>query len=191
MFGVNFTSIVIALIISFNIARPQTKRLNVVADLKSQARGSVIVCWAYFIFWILAYITYIRNPESETPDFYCYFIIFLGWYGVLVLFVAYGLLSKRFRNGLRGEKAVMAKYTIQEDSTSINTVNTNINIRPESTTSISSVTETDSKEVVDEEHSIEENTEEPKEKILEEEEAVTLEETQDEPEEVSGENSEN
>lgn len=188
MFGVNFTSIVIALIISFNIARPQTKRLNVVADLKSQARGSVIVCWAYFIFWILAYITYIRNPESETPDFYCYFIIFLGWYGVLVLFVAYGLLSKRFRNGLRGEKAVMAKYTIQEDSTSINTVNTNINIRPESTTSISSVTETDSKEIVDEEHSIEENTEEPKEKILEEEEAVTLEETQDEPEEVSGEN---
>ena len=82
----------------------------------------------------------------------------------------------------------MAKYTIQEDSTSINTVNTNINIRPESTTSISSVTETDSKEVVDEEHSIEENTEQPKEKILEEEEAVTLEETQDEPEEVSGEN---
>ena len=188
MFGVNFTSIVIALIISFNIARPQPKRLNVVADLKSQARGSVIVCWAYFIFWILAYITYIRNPESETPDFYCYFIIFLGWYGVLVLFVAYGLLSKRFRNGLRGEKAVMAKYTIQEDSTSINTVNTNINIRPESTTSISSVTETDSKEIVDEEHSIEENTEEPKEKILEEEEAVTLEETQDEPKEVSDEN---
>ena len=84
----------------------------------------------------------------------------------------------------------MAKYTIQEDSTSINTVNTNINIRPESTTSISSVTETDSKEVVDEEHSIEENTEQPEEKILEEE-AVTLEETQDEPEEVSGENSEN
>ena len=188
MFGINFTSIVIALIISFNIARPQTKRKNVVADLKSQARGSVIVCWAYFIFWILAYIVYIRNPESETPDFYCYFIIFLGWYGVLVLFVAYGLLSKRFRNGLRGEKAVMAKYTIQEDNTSINTVNTNINIRPGSTTSVSSVTETDSKEVVadDEEHSIEADDTAEQPKILEENEA-TLEETQndvDEPEEI-------
>ena len=149
MFGINFTAIVIALIISFNIARPQTKRKNVVADLKSQARGSVIVCFAYFIFWILAYITYIRNPESETPDFYCYFIIFLGWYGVLVLFVAYGLLSKRFRNGLRGEKAVMAKYTIQEDSTSINTdVNSSTtDIRPQ--TSVTSVTETDSKEVIE------------------------------------------
>ena len=140
MFGINFINVVIALIISFNIARPQTKRKNVVEDLKSQARGSVYVCFAYFIFWILAYITYIRNPESESLDFYCYFIVILGWYGIFVLFIGYGLLSKRFRNGLRGEKAIMAKYTVHEDTTSINTVTT----RP---TSISEVSETKSESI--------------------------------------------
>ena len=161
MFGINFINVVIALIILFNIARPQTKRKNVVEDLKSQARGSVYVCFAYFIFWILAYITYIRNPESESPDFYCYFIIILGWYGTFVLFIGYGLVSKRFRNGLRGEKAIMAKYTVQEDTTSINTVTT----RP---TSISEVSETKSESIEESQENAEIPTDENQTEILNE-----------------------
>ena len=94
--------------------RPQTKRKNVVADLISQARGSAITCFAMAFFWIFGFITYVRNPESDTPEMYCIFIIILGFFGV-VIFATYGLMSKRFRNGLRAPKA---KYIVQEDTIS-------------------------------------------------------------------------
>lgn len=114
MFGLAFIASVFALIILFNIARPQTKRKNVVADLISQARGSAITCFAMAFFWIFGFITYVRNPESDTPEMYCIFIIVLGFFGV-VIFATYGLMSKRFRNGLRAPKA---KYIVQEDTIS-------------------------------------------------------------------------
>ena len=58
-------------------------------------------------------MTYMRNPESDLPNFYCEFIMVLGFFGLLVIFVGYGLMSKRFRHGLRGKNAAMAaKYKV-------------------------------------------------------------------------------
>jgi hypothetical protein len=56
-----------AIIILFNMAKPQTKRKNVIADLTTQAKGTVLICFVKLFFWILAYFTYIRNPDSDTP----------------------------------------------------------------------------------------------------------------------------
>merc|ERR1719189_1524511 len=56
-----------------------------------------------------------RNPESDMPNLYCPFVVFLGFFGILI-FIGYGLMSKRFRQGCRGEKAAMAaKYKVKED----------------------------------------------------------------------------
>ena len=66
-----------------------------------------------FLLWLFAYMTYMRNPESDLPNFYCEFIMVLGFFGLLVIFVGYGLMSKRFRHGLRGKNAAMsAKYKV-------------------------------------------------------------------------------
>jgi hypothetical protein len=115
---VTLIGVILALILAFNIAKPQTKRMNVVADLKSQAKGSILVCFAFCFFWIFGYFTYMRNAESETPDFYCYFIVALAWFGAIFIFIGYAIMSTRFRKGIRGEKAVRAKYAIQEDAAS-------------------------------------------------------------------------
>ena len=61
-------------------------------------------------------MTYMRNPESDLPNFYCEFVMVLGFFGILVIFVGYGLMSKRFRHGLRGKKSAMAaKYKVVKD----------------------------------------------------------------------------
>ena len=39
MFGLTITGVVFAFIILFNLKRPQTKRLNIIADLVSQVGG--------------------------------------------------------------------------------------------------------------------------------------------------------
>jgi len=114
MDGLGLIAIIFGIIICFNIARPQTKRKNVVADLVSQARGSALACFAFPFFWFFAALTYLRNPESDTPDMYCYFLIVIGFFGVII-FIVYGLLSKRFRQGMRGPKS---RYAIQEDAPS-------------------------------------------------------------------------
>ena len=78
-----------------------------------QARGTIYVSIFNFLLWLFAYLTYMRNPESDLPNFYCEFIMVLGFFGLLVIFVGYGLMSKRFRNGLRGKNAAMAaKYKV-------------------------------------------------------------------------------
>ena len=57
-----------------------------------------------------------RNPESDLPNFYCEFVMVLGFFGILVIFVGYGLMSKRFRHGIRGKKSAMsAKYKVVKD----------------------------------------------------------------------------
>ncbi len=101
--GVAFVSCVLAVIIIFNIARPQTKRRNVVADLNSQARGSVVMCFCKLVFWILATLTYTFNQESDHKDPYCLFIILLGWFGFWT-FLVLGLCSQKFRAGTMGRK---------------------------------------------------------------------------------------
>ena len=111
-----FIGIVFSVIILFNIAKPQTKRKHLVANLTSQSRGTAFVCFALFLFWIFGCYTYVRNPESDAPDTYCIFIMFLGWFGAFIVFVGYGLMSKRFRNGVRGEKAIQAKYLAPEEN---------------------------------------------------------------------------
>ena len=78
-----------------------------------QARGTIYVSICNFLLWLFAYMTYMRNPESDLPNFYCEFIMVLGFFGLLVIFVGYGLMSKRFRHGLRGKNAAMAaKYKV-------------------------------------------------------------------------------
>lgn len=111
-FVVALVNVILALIILFNLARPQTKRKNVVEDLLSHGKGSALVCFASLIFWLFAYFTYTRNPESDVPSTYCIFIIVLGWFGVFILFVGYGLMSKRFRKGIRGSGS-STKYAVQ------------------------------------------------------------------------------
>jgi len=117
MFGLTITGVVFAFIILFNLKRPQTKRLNIIADLVSQARGTIYVSICNFLLWLFAYMTYMRNPESDLPNFYCEFIMVLGFFGLLVIFVGYGLMSKRFRHGLRGKNAAMAaKYKVAKEN---------------------------------------------------------------------------
>ena len=48
MFGLGFIAFVLAMIIMFNLAKPQTKRKNVIPDLLSEARGSIVVCCFIF-----------------------------------------------------------------------------------------------------------------------------------------------
>ena len=100
--------VVFALIILFNMARPQTKRRNVVGDLNSQARGLVAVCFLKLLFWLAASATYLHDEEGDFPDPYCYFCIAIGWFGV-VLFLLLGLGSKKFRYGLKSEKKLKVR----------------------------------------------------------------------------------
>ena len=101
--GVVLVGVVFAVIILFNMARPQTKRRNVVADLTSQARGSVAACFAKLFFWIFASVAYLHNQESDRKDPYCIFAVFLGWFG-LVIFGFLALWSQKFRFGVTGKK---------------------------------------------------------------------------------------
>ncbi len=97
--GVAATGCVFSIIIMFNLARPQTKRRNLVADLNSQAKGTVIMCFSKLIFWILATVTYTFNQENDYEDPYCLFILLLGWFGVW-MFVVLALGSQKFRAGV-------------------------------------------------------------------------------------------
>lgn len=97
-------AVIFAIIIIFNLKKPQTRRRNVVADLTSQANGIVAACFFQMGLWVFAQITYTHNPESDSTDPYCYFILFLGWFGV-ILFLLLGVGSKKFRNGVKGEKS--------------------------------------------------------------------------------------
>ena len=50
---------------------------------------------------------------------YSPFIIFLGFFGILI-FIGYGVMSKRFRHGFCGEKAAMAaKYKVKKPAASL------------------------------------------------------------------------
>ena len=78
-----------------------------------------MVCFCLFIFWIFGCYTYLRNPEGDDPDTYCLFIMLLGWFGTFIIFIGYGVMSKRFRTGVRGEKAVKARYLAPEETDSV------------------------------------------------------------------------
>ena len=110
MFLVTAIGVIYAVIILFNMAKPQTKRRNVVADLTTQAKGTVLICFVKFILWVFAYFTYIRNPDSDTPDLYCPFVVVLGWIGVAFCFF-YSFFSRRFKNVI-GRKNVGKKYQV-------------------------------------------------------------------------------
>ena len=64
------TGVVFAFIILFNLSRPQTKRKHIIADLISQARGTIFICFLNFFLWLFAYLTYMRNAESDMPNLY-------------------------------------------------------------------------------------------------------------------------
>ena len=56
-----------------------------------------------FFLWLFAYLVYMRNSESDLPNFYCKFVMVHGFFGILVIFIGYGAMSKRFRQGLGGD----------------------------------------------------------------------------------------
>ena len=103
IFLVTSIGVIFSLIILFNMAKPQTKRKNVIADLTTQAKGTVLICVVKLFFWVLGYFTYLRNPDSDTPDLYCTFIIVLGWIGIM-FFVFYAFFSRRFRTVVKKNK---------------------------------------------------------------------------------------
>lgn len=103
--GVCAMAVIYAIIIIFNIAKPQTKRRNVVSDLTSQAKGTVAACFAILFFWIFATVAYMHNQESDFRDPYCAFALCLGWFGLL-LFIFLAACSQKFRYGIRGKKTV-------------------------------------------------------------------------------------
>ena len=65
-----------------------------------QAYGTVASTVLMFIFTLASAYVYLRGPESEYWDIYCPFSLGLGFLG-LGLFGVLGVLSIRFRNGLR------------------------------------------------------------------------------------------
>ncbi len=101
--GICFLGCIFAVIIIFNIARPQTKRRGLIKDLNSQAKGTVVICFSKLIFWILATLTYTFNQESDHNDPYCLFVILLGWFGVWI-FIVIGVGSQKWRAGAMRRK---------------------------------------------------------------------------------------
>ena len=100
--GVSFVGFVFGLVILLNVAHPQTKRKSPIANLNSQAKGSIGATILMFIFTLSAFYVYSRDPDSEYPDFYCPFTFFLGFVGV-GFFLLLGAGSRRFRSGLLGK----------------------------------------------------------------------------------------
>ena len=97
LIGVTFS-----IVVRFNMTKPQTKRMNVIPDLHSQAKGTMAATIGMFVFWSFGAYNYVRSQQSEMPDLYCIFSIVLGWMG-LILFVFYGVMSQRFRKGISGQ----------------------------------------------------------------------------------------
>ena len=111
---VALVGLVLGITVMFNVAKPQTKRKNLVSDLTSQAWGTFGSTVSMFIFVLAAFYVYVRHPESETIDIYCPFSLGLGYLGI-AFFLLLGLLSIRFRTGLSGkmaEQKLMMKYAI-------------------------------------------------------------------------------
>ncbi len=98
--SITIVGVVLSVIIIFNMTKPQTKRRNVVTDLKSQAKGTIAACLTKLVFWILAFITYTHNQESDYWDPYCLFAILIGWLG-FILFVQLAIFSPKVRRAAR------------------------------------------------------------------------------------------
>ena len=80
-----------------------------------QAYGTVASTVLMFIFTLASAYVYLRGPESEYWDIYCPFSLGLGFLG-LGLFGVLGVLSLRFRNGLRGKSASHEKYLVKSET---------------------------------------------------------------------------
>lgn len=102
LMAVTICGVTFAIVVRFNLTKPQTRRTNVIPDLTSQAKGTMAASGAMLVFWSFGFYVYVRKQQSELPDLYCYFSIVLGWFGIL-MFVFYGVLSQRFRKGILGK----------------------------------------------------------------------------------------
>ena len=185
---------VFAIIIIFNLSRPQTKRKNVVADLTSQARGLVVVCFLKLVLWLFATFTYLHHQESDWPDPYCPFSVFLGWFG-FVMFLLLGVGSKKFRYGLMGERRVKKELNftpIVNDADAIQECEDTASIASRPATAASIVTQSEEVDSINEMEPIDEDPDvEDEEELHDEMEEGNDEDTnEDENEEGQGENDE-
>ena len=57
--------LVVSFILALNLTHPQTRKRNIVAALRSNAEGVIMMAVAKFIFWICATVTYLHDPESR------------------------------------------------------------------------------------------------------------------------------
>ena len=57
--------LVVSFILALNLTHPQTRKRNIVAALRSNAEGVIMLSVAKFIFWICATVTYLHDPESR------------------------------------------------------------------------------------------------------------------------------
>ena len=101
---VTIIGVTFAIVVRFNMTKPQTKRRNVIPDLDSQAKGMIAATISMLLFWSFGAYNYVRPQQSELPDLYCIFSLILGWLGLL-MFCFYGVMSQRFRKGISGQYA--------------------------------------------------------------------------------------
>ncbi len=94
-------SFLLCLVIVFNISLPQTRKDSIVEQLSSQGTGLFIMVFIFFMTWGFAYPAYIRDPNSENPDFFPIFTLLNSWTGVFV-FCLLGIVSKPFRATILG-----------------------------------------------------------------------------------------
>ena len=103
-----------------------------------QAYGTVASTVLMFIFTLASAYVYLRGPESEYWDIYCPFSLGLGFLG-LGLFGVLGVLSLRFRNGLRGKSASHEKYLVKSETSDDESAIEGAAAAPEETQSVATV----------------------------------------------------
>merc|ERR1719266_2542400 len=103
------------LVVCLNVVRVQSHNKETVEYLKDQVKGLLLISFLMAILWLpLGWVSYYKDPTVELPNMMPLFQIFNGWFGV-IMFLALGMWSKRFRIGLRSQ-AEEKKRMMQEKS---------------------------------------------------------------------------
>ena len=95
------------LVVLFNVLRVQSHNKETVMYLKDQVKGLLLTSALLYLLWsynTLGWLSYYKDPQRDLPNMMPLFQILNGWFGV-ILFLALGLWSKRFRIGLQSQAA--------------------------------------------------------------------------------------
>ena len=104
-------SLLLCLIIMFNLSTPKTRKIGVVDKLEAQGQSLTVLVFLSCVNWAFAYQAYIRYPDVEKPHFYPIFKIINSWFGFFI-FAFMGLFSSHYRTQvLAGSVNVSLKIT--------------------------------------------------------------------------------